>query len=128
MQQHLINEMMGCRCSNQTPEIGMTATQFVGSDRYAYVVTEVISSKKIKVARMDDDDYKLLNENDPLQILDVTLMMKYVKRTEDKCHWEGSGKIYTLRKNGRWMPEGMGLWETCSIHLGHADNYMDPCF
>ena len=45
-----INEVMNCKSSAKNNIIpGMGATMFVGSDRYAMVVTEVITPKKIKV-------------------------------------------------------------------------------
>ena len=126
-----LNEVMSCQASvKENIEIGMAATKFVGSDRYAMIVTEVLGPKKIKVTHMDDNDYEVIDKysNGNIQILRGTRMMKYATISEDGKHWEGIGTVYTLRKNGRWMPEGMGLWETCSVHLGHADNYRDPCF
>ena len=127
-----LNEIMSCQASEKNNiEIGMAATEFVGSDRYAMIVTEVLGPKKIKVTRMDDEDYKdLKNYTDDknIQIIRGTRLMKYAVITADGKHWEGTGTIYTLRKNGRWMPEGEGLWGTCSIHLGHAETYLDPCF
>ena len=45
-----LNEVMNCKSSAKNNIIpGMGATMFVGSDRYAMVVTEVITPKKIKV-------------------------------------------------------------------------------
>ena len=126
-----INEVMSCRISvKDNLEIGMAATMFVGSDRYAMIITEVLGPKKIRVDHMDDTDYKEIENytDGNVQILRGTRMIKYAKISEDGTHWEGTGKIYTLRKNGRWMPEGEGLWGTCSIHIGNADNYRDPSF
>lgn len=126
-----INEVMNAKASEkENIEIGMAATMFVGSDRYAMIVTEVLGPKKVRVDHMDDTDYKEIENYTvgDIQILRGVRMIKYTKISDDGQHWEGTGKIYTLRKNGRWMPEGKGLWETCSIHLGHAENYMDPCF
>ena len=124
-----INEVMNAKASEkENIEIGLAATMFVGSDRYAMVVTEVLGPKKIRVNHMDDTDYNSLNEDDKIQKLSMERMTKYAITTDGNKHWEGMGKIYTLRKNGRWMPEGEGLWGTCSIHLGHANNYMDPSF
>jgi ribosomal protein S13 len=127
-----INEVMSCQASEKKNiEIGMAATYFVGSDRYAMVVTEILGPKKIRVARMEDEDYNDLEnytDNKNIQILRGTRMMKYVQISEDGKSWEGIGKIYTLRKNGRWMAEGQGLWGAGSVHLGHAETYLDPCF
>ena len=126
-----LNEIMSCQASKKDNiEIGMAATMFVGSDRYAMIVTEVLGPKKIKVDHMDDSDYKDIENytNGNIQIIRGTRLAKYAKISENGNSWEGTGKIYTLRKNGRWLPEGAGLWETCSIHIGHADNYLDPSF
>jgi len=131
-----INEVMNAKRSVKNPVIGMLATMFVGSDRYAVVVTEVMNDKHIRVKTIYDDsvlenhtahmktgytdnDYDYL----PLEYLANSL---YV--TVENNKWCGTGKEYTLRKNGRWLPVGSGLWDTCSIHLGTAENYRDPSF
>jgi len=103
---------------------------FVGSDRYPMVVTQVISNKKIRVAHMHDIDYqrnKHVAENGVEFLLDDQ-MYKYVRVNETATNIEPIGNIYTLRKNNRWIEEGQGLWETCAIHIGVADEYMDPNF
>ncbi len=123
-----LNEVMSCKASVTKPMVGLAATMFVGSDRYAMVVTDVLSDKKIMVSHMYDEDYKTLNEKDAIQILDSSVMGKYTYLTEDKKHILPIGIVYSLRKNHRWIKEGQGLWETGSIHLGHAENYLDPCF
>ena len=123
-----LNEVMSCKASVTKPMVGLAATMFVGSDRYAMVVTDVLSDKKIMVTHMYDEDYKTLNEKDAIQILDSSVMGKYTYLTEDKKHILPIGIVYSLRKNHRWIKEGQGLWETGSIHLGHAENYLDPCF
>lgn len=124
-----LNEVMNSRVSMKNNiMVGLAATEFVGSDRYACVVTDVISDKKIRIAPMTYEDYASLNENDTLQYLETSRMINYIDLTEDGKHIQPIGTIYTLRKNGRWMPEGSGLWGTCSIHLGHAENYRDPSF
>ena len=123
-----LNEVMSCKASVTKPMVGLAATMFVGSDGYAMVVTDVLSDKKIMVTRMYDEDYETLNEKDAIQILDSSVMGKYTYLTEDRKHILPIGIVYSLRKNHRWLKEGQGLWETGSIHLGHAENYLDPCF
>ena len=126
-----INEVMSCEISKKDNiEIGMAATMYVGSDRYAMVITEILGPKKVRVDHMNNTDYEEIENytDGNVQILRGTRMIRYAKISEDGKHWEGTGKIYTLRKNGRWMPEGSGLWETCSVHIGKADNYRDPSF
>ena len=119
---------MSCKASVTKPMVGLAATMFVGSDRYAMVVTDVLSDKKIMVTHMYDEDYKTLNEKDAIQILDSSVMGKYTYLTEDRKHILPIGIVYSLRKNHRWIKEGQDLWGTGSIHLGHAENYLDPCF
>ena len=123
-----LNEVMSCRASEIKPFVGMAGTEFVGSDRYAIVVTDVISDKKILISKMWDDDYKSLDENEKLQCLETSRMGKYMTLSEDKKHLVPVGIVYTYRKNNRWIQEGQSLWGTGAIHLGHADNYLDPCF
>lgn len=125
---NLINEAMGVRKSEANNiKVGMAATMHVGSDLYAMVVTEVISSKKIRVADMMDEDYATLNENGKnVQMLSKDQMKKYVDVTDTSII--PIGEVYSYRKNKRWVAEGRGLWETGGVHLGHATEYMDPSF
>ena len=126
-----VNETMNCKSSvktNITP--GMGATMCCGSDRYAMVVTEVLTPKKIKVAHvLDEHENKFITENE-IQYLPEDLLKVYSTFVPDKyghCGYHVP-HTYTLRKNGRWMPLGTGMWETCSIHIGEAENYRDPSF
>lgn len=123
-----LNEVMSAKMSSTKPFVGMAATMFVGSDRYAMVVTDIISNKKIRVSHMFNEDYNRLDENETLQCINTNDMGKYMALTEDQTHMVPMGVVYSLRKNHRWIQEGQGLWSTGSIHLGHADNYRDPCF
>lgn len=122
-----LNEVMSMRKSEQDSiEVGMCATMFVGSDRYAMVVTEVLTPKKIRVAHMLNEHYDKLDDNDErVQFLDLE-DMKFYESQFDTSYYRGA--IFTLRKNGRWLPQGASLHDTGAIHLGHADNYRDPCF
>ncbi len=129
MHYNLLNECMSCRMSNTDPKVGMVATMFVGSDRYAMVVTEVFNNKKIKVTYIDHEDMNsiIVNENSSDYLPD-NIMNKYASINDNRTGWEGVGSVYTYRKNKRWMPQGEGCWGTCSIHLGKAENYRDPNF
>lgn len=108
--------------STVTPKVGMPATMYVGSDRYAMIVLEVKSPKCIMVAHMRDATYEAYIK-DPEHFDGEKALKLYHLFTS---YYEG--KEYTLRKNGRWLPKGSGLWETCSVRFGSADNYRDPCF
>lgn len=128
-----LNEVMNCKKSIKneiTP--GMGATMYVGSDRYAMVVTKVITPKKIMVAHVADAHVdKFITENG-VMILPEEYMEFYGRQNKtDEWGYPLSyhrSIEYTLRKNGRWMPKGEGLWGTSSIHVGHAEEYRDPSF
>ena len=129
-----LNEVMNCKSSAKNNIIpGMGATMFVGSDRYAMVVTEVITPKKIKVNHVMNghmSEFKT-NENGIMILPEDCLEVYAAHDVKDKYgdYISSYHPIeYTLRKNGRWMPKGKGLWETCSIRIGHAENYRDPSF
>lgn len=119
---HLIQESMGVKVSSkETPVVGLCGTMFVGSDRYAVVVTEVCTPKKVKVRNLPWKFDDLVETKKGLQ---------YVKteHLDSIINEQGTPFTYTLRKNNRWMPKGKDCWGTCSIHFGHAQNYQDPSF
>ena len=125
----LFNEFMSCRVSIVDDiKIGLAATRFVGTDRYAAVVTEIISDKRIRIADMEDDDYNSLDDKVKVQMLEAVRMKKYTSLDKDRKSWIIVGDIFSYRKNGRWIKEGDDLWDTSAIHLGHAENYRDPNF
>ena len=127
-----LNEAMNCKKSvKNSITSGMCGTMFCGSDRYAMVVTEVLSPKKIKVAHMLDNHEQYIRQNgDGVDILASEFVEDYKQFTPDEYGYKGFNcpRTYTLRKNGRWMEEGRGMWETSSIHIGKAENYRDPSF
>lgn len=116
-----LNEYMNCEMSSTNPRVGMVATMFVGSDRYPMVVTKVYTPKKISVCHMIDEDWKKYEKYETSSDANEEIIIDTSKYMEKNI-------TYTYRKNHRWMPAGSGMWETCSIHLGKADYYMDPSF
>lgn len=126
-----INEVMNCKSSNNAGlYVGLCGTQFVGSDRYAVVITEVISPKCVKVAHMIDIDYegnRITDENGN-EYLPCIPMGKYCKLNENRTKFISMGDVFKLRKNGRWIREGKDLWSTGAVHFGAADEYRDPSF
>ena len=127
-----VNEVMSCKASVKNQIVpGMGATMYCGSDRYPMVVTDVVSAKTIKIAHVVDADEKAFINNAGIQMMSDTVLEKYknMKDWEPGCGQSFYVKLpYTLRKNGRWMPKGKGMWETCSVHIGCADSYRDPSF
>ena len=130
MHYNLLNECMSCEMSSTNPSVGMCATMFVGSDRYAMVVTEVINKKKIRVDYMEDSHYNEAKTTDEsgADFIPAYKMNVYTQINDDRTSIVPRGQIYTYRKNKRWMRECDSCWGTCSIHLGKADNYRDPSF
>jgi len=126
-----LNEVMNTK-ADENPEVGMGATRFVGSDRYPMVVTEVLSPKKVKVAHVPNEMMeKFITDKNGVMRLSEKYLNEIIERGNKKMEFGTSyyaGIEYTLRKNGRWLPKGTGLWGTCSVRFGYADEYMDPCF
>ena len=127
----MINEVMAVEKSdNSNLYVGLAGTMFIGSDRYAVVITEVISQKEVRVADMETIDYNsniVIDENS-MEYIAPNNMIKYARVNNERTSFKATGNIYTLRKNGRWIMKGCGLWETGAVHFGHADEYRDPSF
>ena len=130
MHYNLVNEYLHGKMNVKEPKIGMCATMFCGTDRWPMIVTEIISPKVIRVDYMSNDEYdhEKITTEDGVEFFPNYMTCKHVKINEDMTSIVPEGKIYTLRKNGRWMPKGHGMWETGAIMLGVADMYRDPDF
>lgn len=129
MRVSIINEAMNCHQSEKNHLfVGLCGTQFVGSDRYAVVVTEIVSPKAVRVAKMDSDDYNSNRPTDEYGNEFIYDMKNYVRVNQERTKIEPIGKIFKLRKNGRWIEEGDDLWSTGAVHFGEADEYRDPSF
>ena len=131
MHYNMVNEMMNAEMSVLEPELGMVGTMFVGTDRYAMVVTEVFNKKKVRVDYIDDNEMQYIVQAEGKKwdrLPWCFIQANHVRTNDAHTGWEGRGKIYTYRRNLRWMPEGQGCWGICSIHLGKAENYRDPNF
>ena len=113
---------MGSIGKDVNPEVGVTVTYFIGSDRYPYVITSVITPKKICIARLDHEDYEknLYTDENGVQRLNDNRISDYIAHAMDK--------VYTKRRNGRWVQDGDGQWAPGGIDIGHADHYLDPSF
>ena len=126
-----INEVMNTK-ANENPEVGMGATRFVGSDRYAMVVVKVNSKKNVEIAHVPHDmEDKFVTDEYGIMRLPDEYLNKIIELGNKKMDFGKpyyAGIPYSLRKNGRWLPKGEGLWGTCSVRFGYAENYMDPCF
>ena len=131
-----VNEVMNAKMSFTNPVVGLLGTMFVGTDRYAVMISEVINKKTVKVVKIFDEEWLKENTNtiaeDMPDFITPYRAARYLAENGDfdvvDGKWEVKGTTYTLRKNGRWMPAGDSMWGTCSIHFGKADPYMDPNF
>ena len=146
---HMINEVMSCSSNVIEPKVGMLGTYFVGSDRYAIAVAKVITNKKIFVIDVNSEalENKTIDNNGIEWISDeyITEYLNKYTPNEEVCkrmygddykpeylenelEYFYNSETYSLRKNGRWVHIGEGLWACGSIHLGVADPYIDPSF
>lgn len=112
------NEMIGCRMSISPADVkvGMMATMFVGSDRYAMVVVGHPSKNRIEV------EHYLKSVHGSIHVENG---IEYANVKSDE-HYDSYP--YSYRKNGCWMPVGVDMWGTCSVHVGKGDEYRDPNF
>ena len=125
----MINEVMNASTSEKNHlYVGLCGTQFVGSDRYAVVITEIISPKCVRVANMLDVDYTSNRPRDEYGNEFIYNMSGYVRVNEERTKIEARGKLFKLRKNGRWIQDGDSLWSTGAVHFGEAEEYRDPSF
>ena len=125
----MINEVISCNASEKNHlYVGLCGTKFVGSDRYAVVITEVISPKCVRVANMKDSDYNSNRPTDEYGNEFIYDMSEYVRVNDERTKIEPVGNLFKLRKNGRWIIEGDGLWSGGGVHFGEADEYRDPSF
>lgn len=126
---NMMNESMNCKVSeNKNLYVGLCGTQFVGSDRYAVVITEVVSPKCVRVEYMTDADYNSTRPTDAFGNEFIYNMGSYVRVNEDRTKIVAKGKLFKLRKNKRWIIDGNDLWATGAVHFGEADEYRDPSF
>ena len=97
------------------PTVGQGATKYVGSDRYAYEVVEVLNDRSILVREMK-----------------VTRTDKNGWSSEQTYRFEqdpdADVEQYTLRSNGYWIKKGVSMRYGSRLILGVQDHYMDPCF
>lgn len=132
---NMVNEVISCKANVIEPKVGMLGTYFVGSDRYAVVVCKIFSPKKIFVQFLRDDNItKRVVDGIEYWGDDAEQLMKSNQPNENNPDFDWQNTrfwkegTYTLRKNGRWIEQGRGLWECGAIHLGIADPYLDPSF
>lgn len=138
---NMINEAMNLKGSD-TPEVGMVATMFCGSDRWPMVCTEVISKSRVRVAMMSDADYaRAENSETSMKVFsdDMLYTNNYFEEIPGRKEVTLSngevvrplkprGRVYTLRKNKRWIEAGHDMWSTGAVHFGYAEEYRDPSF
>jgi hypothetical protein len=111
-----VRKKEGSKMENQVkPEIGMGATECVGSDSYPYSVVEVLSEKAIVV---QSDNYKAVSGN----AADGSAEYEYSPNPE------GAKYVVTLRGNGRWVTKGEGKKSGRGFYVGARRFRYDPHF
>lgn len=96
---------------NLVPEVGLGCTVCYYSDRRAATVTKIISPCKIEVTFNQTEcidyyagDYKILPK------------------------LEGNAKVFTKRRNGRWVADGQAYKDGVLLMLHYQSHYIDPSF
>jgi len=97
------------------PVIGMGATELMHTDRHAFTIVEVISPKEIVVQR----DNAIRTDNNG---------MSDSQGYRYEPNPEGEKITVTLRKNGRWVTKGGGLWNGTSWAIDRRDEHYDYSF
>lgn len=123
-----LNEAMNPHRKNEPIEPGSVGTMYMVSDRYPIIVVKVISTKRIIISHMTDDDYEAISAGTKTG---KDVLEKYLKVLDDATKYRGTfyhPMTYTLRKNGRWVRMGDDLWASGAIQIGEADSYRDPCY
>ena len=99
---------------NVIPTVGMGATKVVGSDRYPYTVTQILSPTRIIVS---SDTYTRVDKNG----------LSEIQQYEYASNFNDEGTIITKRKNGRWYKKGESS-KGSSYVVGVRRAYQDPSF
>jgi hypothetical protein len=101
--------------NNIIPEIGMGATECIGSDRYPYTIVRISDSGK--TFWMQGDEYKRIDKNGLSEIQEY----EYTPNT--------NATIVEVRraKNGRWYTSG-GMAHGTFVNVGVRRAYWDPSF
>jgi len=101
------------------PEVAMPATFLSYSDRNPGTVIRIISDKCIEV---ETCDWKVVGG--PYEIGEER---KY-KYFPNKITEKSNGRLFTLRKNGKWIEKGSAMNTGTAIMLGTRERYQDPSF
>lgn len=96
------------------PEVGMGATEGVGSDRYPFTIIEVRSPTTIVVQR---DNFTRTDKNG----FSESQTYEY-----SPCP-EATKVVVTKRKSGRWVRRGQ-KGHYGGFGIGHREAYQDPSF
>ena len=96
---------------SQEPYIGMPVTKNYYTDRHAATIVSV-NGQSITVR---DNEVQVLDyEAGKYAVLPQLL--------------EGSDRVFTKRKNGRWVAKGQPANKGLGLSLGIEDHYIDPTF
>lgn len=98
-----------------TPEVGMECTICFYSDSRPAKVSRIISPKRIEVKELS---YKCIKGS----AQDGSAEYEYFDDPN------GAERIFSLRKNGKWIIVGNSTKDGIKLSLGHAHYYYDPHF
>lgn len=102
-----------------TPAVGMGATYCIGSDRYAGTIVHVSPSGR-EVSFQKDHATNIAPPEE-----------RCIGGTQDYSYEPNhfaDVRVYTLRKNGRWVLKGCSMVGFGTLSIGARNHYMDPSF
>jgi len=110
----LMNHLFS-RGVDPTPVVGMGCTMLGWTDRHAATIVSV--SKDGKTIGIVQDIATRIDNNG----MSDTQQYSYAPG-------EGTDRLYTLRKNGKWVRKGEGIKNGSRIAIGFRDEYYDYSF
>lgn len=103
------------RTESAPPIVGMGATVLGWTDRTPATVIEVSASGKRVV--LQDDDFRRTDTNG----------MSDAQSYEYERNPRGRKRVFTLRKNGRWVAQGQPMTGSAAL-IGKRERYYDFSF
>jgi hypothetical protein len=110
-----LNNLLMSNAKAPEPKVGMGATRLSWTDRDPYTIIEVRSPKRIVVQA---DDARRSDANG------MSESQSYLFIPDPNGH----KVVLTLRKNGKWVPEGEPLKGAGSFLIGSRGKYHDYSF
>lgn len=98
------------------PEVGMGVTLPCGSDRYPGTIQKVVNGGRVLV--ITEDRFQRMDKNGFSESQEYAFMPNP----------GGTQRVFSLRKNGKYVEVGSDLYTGSRCIVGHRSAYQDPHF